>query len=62
MTRGPVPPKTRGLCGICYGDYEVRKSGKLPKHGPRYEPHCPNSEKWPQAYRAPGGKWKARQA
>ena len=60
--RNPVPPKTRGLCPACKRDYQVSDDGKLPKHGPRNGPSCDGGEKWPQAYRAPGGKWKARQA
>jgi hypothetical protein len=55
--RSPVPPKTRGLCGTCKHDYRVRRDGRLPTHGRQRE--CGGSREWPQAYKAPGGKWKA---
>jgi hypothetical protein len=57
MSSHPVPPKTRGLCGTCGGDYQVRDDGRLPQH----RGGCDGSRQRPQAYRAPGGKWKARQ-
>ncbi len=60
--RDPVPPKTRGLCPACKRDYQVRDDGRLPWHGPRGKQRCTSSRQWPTAYRAPGGKWKAREA
>lgn len=59
--RSTVPPKTRGQCGTCGGDYEVRKDGKLPKHGPRGEARCDGGEKRPTTYKATGVMWKARE-